>query len=205
MEPKGGSKRYRNGQAVEGVTEAEGGVMKQEGGVTKPEARNMEAEKGVTEAEGGVLESEAENIEGEEGVTEAEGGVTQAKAGNMEAEGGVTEPHLEEATDCEGGVMEAREVAREMECVAGHNIVHQLRSIVSSFLCPAIHVPSEGSETEYWYWNACINLRCGQCGVGKFRSSLCEVYELADPALNNRTLKWQRYEEEWQPSATYVF
>ncbi|KAL2653877.1 hypothetical protein R1flu_022005 [Riccia fluitans] len=120
---------------MEGVTEAEGGV-------TKPKAENMEAEEGVTEDEGGVSEPEAGNMEGEEGVTEAE-------AGNMEAEGGVTEPHLEEATDCEGGVTEAREVAREMECVAGHNIVHQLRSIVSNFLCLAIHVPSEGSETEY--------------------------------------------------------
>ncbi|KAL2643360.1 hypothetical protein R1flu_010947 [Riccia fluitans] len=109
----------------------------------------MEAEEGVTEAEGGVPEPEAENMEGEEGITEAEGGVTEAEAGKMEVEGGVTEPHLEEAADCEGGVMEAKEVAREMECVAGHNIVHQLRSIVSSFLCPAIHVPSEGSETEY--------------------------------------------------------
>ncbi|KAL2650077.1 hypothetical protein R1flu_018205 [Riccia fluitans] len=70
----------------------------------------MEVEEGVTEAEGGVPESEAGNMEGEEGVTEAE-------AGNMEVEGGVTEPHLEEAADCEGGVTEAREVAREMECV----------------------------------------------------------------------------------------
>ncbi|KAL2650404.1 hypothetical protein R1flu_018532 [Riccia fluitans] len=157
----------------------------------------MEGEEGVTEAEGGVTEAEG-------GVTEAEGGVTEAEAGNMEAKGGITEPHLEEAADCEGGLTEAREVAREMECVAGHNIVHQLRSIVSSFLCPTIHVPSEGSETEYWNRNACINLQCGQCGVGKFRSSLCEVYELADPALNNRTLKWQRYEYVVLPTGRRV-
>ncbi|KAL2651457.1 hypothetical protein R1flu_019585 [Riccia fluitans] len=141
------------------------GIMEAEGGVTEPEAENMEAEEGVTEAEGGVPEPKVKNMEGEEGVMEAEGGITEAK-----------------------------EVAREMECVAGHNIVHILRSIVSSFLCPTIHVPIEGSETEYWYRNACINLWCGQCGVGKFKSSLCEVYELADPALNNRTLKWQQYE-----------
>ncbi|KAL2608601.1 hypothetical protein R1flu_027174 [Riccia fluitans] len=167
---------------MEGITEAEGGV-------TELEAGNMEAEEGVTEAKGGVTEVEVGNMEGKEGVTEAEGGVTEAEAGNMEAEGRITEPHLEEATDCEGGITEAREVSRGMECVAEHNIVHQLRSIVSSFLCPAIHVRSEGSEVEYMYRNACINLRCGQCGAGKFRSSLCEVYELADPALNNRTLK----------------
>ncbi|KAL2649861.1 hypothetical protein R1flu_017989 [Riccia fluitans] len=97
-------------KAVEGITEAEGGV-------TKLEAGNMEAEEGVTEAEGGVPESEAGNMEGEEGVTKAEGGVIEAEAGNMEAEGGVTEPHLEEAADYEGGVTEAREVARKMECV----------------------------------------------------------------------------------------
>ncbi|KAL2623090.1 hypothetical protein R1flu_003295 [Riccia fluitans] len=158
----------------------------------------MEAEEGVTKAEGGLPEPKAGNMEGEEGIMEAEagnmeaeGGVTKAEAGNMEAEGGVTEPHLEEAVDREGGVTEAKEVAREMECVVGHNIVHQLQSMVSNFLCPTIHVPSEGSETEYWYKNACINLRCGQCGARKFRSSLCEVYELEDPALNNRTLKWQ--------------
>ncbi|KAL2623175.1 hypothetical protein R1flu_003380 [Riccia fluitans] len=107
---------------MEGVTEAEGGV-------TEPEARNMEAEEGVTEVEGGVPELEAGNMEGEEGVTEVEGGVTEAEARNMEAEGGIMEPHLEEVADYEGGVTEAREVAREMECVAGHNIVHQLRSI----------------------------------------------------------------------------
>ncbi|KAL2652878.1 hypothetical protein R1flu_021006 [Riccia fluitans] len=90
----------------------------------------MEAEEGVMEAEGGVSELEAEIMEGEEGVTEAEGGVTEVEAGNMEAEGGVTEPHLEEDADCEGGVTEAKEVPQEMECVAGHNIGHQLRSIV---------------------------------------------------------------------------
>ncbi|KAL2651101.1 hypothetical protein R1flu_019229 [Riccia fluitans] len=179
----------------------------------EPEASNMEVEEGVTEAEGGVPEPKARNMEGEEGVAEVEGGITEAEAGNMEAEGGVTEanggvmeadlveateakegvtePHLEEAADREGGVMEAKEVAQEMECVVGHNIVHQLRSIVSSFLCPTIHVPSEGSETEYWYNNAYINLRCSQCGAGKFRSSLCKVYELANLALNNRILKWQ--------------
>ncbi|KAL2611531.1 hypothetical protein R1flu_023223 [Riccia fluitans] len=121
--------------AEEGVTEVEGGVL-------EPKAGNMEAEEGVMEAEGGVTEAEAGNMVAEEGVTEADGGV-------MEAEGGVTEPHLEEAANREGGVTEVEEVAREIECVVGHNIVHQLRSIVSSFLCPAIHVPSEGSETEY--------------------------------------------------------
>ncbi|KAL2629442.1 hypothetical protein R1flu_014128 [Riccia fluitans] len=126
--------------------EAEEGVMEAEGGVPEPEAGNMEGEEGVMEVEGGVSEPEAGNMEGEEGVTEVEGRVTEVVAGNMEVEGGVTEPHLEEAADCEGGLTEAREVAREMECVAGNNIVHQLRSIMSSFLCPAIHVPSEGSE-----------------------------------------------------------
>ncbi|KAL2613821.1 hypothetical protein R1flu_025513 [Riccia fluitans] len=70
----------------------------------------MEAEEGVTEAEGGVPKSKAGNMEGG-------GGVTEAEAKNMEAEGGVTEPHLEEAADCEERVTEAREVAREMECV----------------------------------------------------------------------------------------
>ncbi|KAL2623791.1 hypothetical protein R1flu_008036 [Riccia fluitans] len=105
---------------------------------------------GVMEVKGGVMEPEAGNMEAKEGVTEVEGGITEVEAGNMEAERGITEPHLEEAADCEGGITEAREVAREMECVVGHNIVHQLRSIVSSFLCPAIHVPSEGSEIEYW-------------------------------------------------------
>ncbi|KAL2622673.1 hypothetical protein R1flu_002878 [Riccia fluitans] len=189
-----------------GNMEAEERIMEAEGGVSEPEARNMEDEEGVTEVEGGVTEAKAGNME-------VEGGVTEAKAGNMEAEGrvtevdgwvmeddleeateaegGITEPHLEEIVDHEGGVTEAKEVAREMKCVVGHNIVHQLRSIMSSFLCPTIQVPSEGSETEYWYRNACINLWCGQCGAGKFRSSLCEVYELADLALNNRTLKWQ--------------
>ncbi|KAL2653682.1 hypothetical protein R1flu_021810 [Riccia fluitans] len=180
MEPEGGSKRYRNGQAVKGVMDVEGGVTESEagnmeveegvteakGGVPELEAGNMEGEKGVTEVEGGVPEPEAGNMEGEEGVTKAEGGVPEAEAGNMEVERGVTEPHLEEAADYEEGLTEAREVAREMECVAGHNIIHQLRSIMSSFLCPAIRVPSEGSETEYWYRNACINLRCGQCGAG---------------------------------------
>ncbi|KAL2623823.1 hypothetical protein R1flu_008068 [Riccia fluitans] len=83
--------------------------------VTK--AGNMEAEEGIMDSEGGVPELEAGNMEGEEGVMEVEGGVTEAEARNMEAEGGVTEPHLEEAMDCEGGIMEAREVAREMECV----------------------------------------------------------------------------------------
>ncbi|KAL2620528.1 hypothetical protein R1flu_000733 [Riccia fluitans] len=104
MEPEGGSKRYQNGQAAEGVTEAEGEV-------TELEAGNMEAEDGVTEAKGGVPKPEVGNMEGEEGVTEAEGGVIEAEAENMEAEGGVMEPHLEEAADCEGGVTEAREVA----------------------------------------------------------------------------------------------
>ncbi|KAL2644392.1 hypothetical protein R1flu_011979 [Riccia fluitans] len=116
-------------------------------------------------------------MEAEEGVTEAEGGITEADGGVMEADleeateakGGdpsfsFTKPHLEEVVDREGGVTEAKKVAQEMECVAGHNIVHQLRSIVSSFLCPTIHVPTEGSETEYWYRNACIILWCGQLG-----------------------------------------
>ncbi|KAL2609103.1 hypothetical protein R1flu_027676 [Riccia fluitans] len=177
--------------------EAKEGITKVEGGVPEPKAGNMEAEEGVTKVEGGVTELEAGNMEVEEGVRKAKGGVSEAKTENMEAEegdtevdggnmeadleeatkaeGGVMEPHLEEAADREGGVMEAKEVAREMECVARHNIVHQLRSIVSSFLCPTIHVPTEGSEIEYLYKNACINLWCGQCGVGKFRSSLCEV------------------------------
>ncbi|KAL2622881.1 hypothetical protein R1flu_003086 [Riccia fluitans] len=110
----------------------------------------MEVEEGVTEAKGGVTEATARNMEAEEGVMEVDGGIMEA---NLEeatkVEGGVMEPHLEEAMDREGGIMEAKEVAREMECVAGHNIVHQLRSIVGSFLCPTIHVPTEGSETEY--------------------------------------------------------
>ncbi|KAL2651365.1 hypothetical protein R1flu_019493 [Riccia fluitans] len=69
--PKGGSKRYRNGQVVQGITEAEGGV-------TEPKAENMEAEEGVTEPKGEILELEAGNMEGEEGVTEAKGGITEA-------------------------------------------------------------------------------------------------------------------------------
>ncbi|KAL2630514.1 hypothetical protein R1flu_015200 [Riccia fluitans] len=82
--------------------------MEAEGGVTEVEARNMEAEEGVTEADGGggVMEADLEEA--------------------MEVEGGVTEPHLEEAADREGGITEAKEVAQEMECVVGHNIVHQL-------------------------------------------------------------------------------
>ncbi|KAL2609976.1 hypothetical protein R1flu_028549 [Riccia fluitans] len=131
--------------------EAEEGVMEAEGGVPEPEAGNIEGEEGIMEAEGGVTEVEAGNMEAEKGVTEAKKGITEAKAKNMEAkegvtkvdggvmevdleeateaEGGVTEPHLEEVADRERGVMEAKEVAREMECVAGHNIFHQLRSI----------------------------------------------------------------------------
>ncbi|KAL2623719.1 hypothetical protein R1flu_007964 [Riccia fluitans] len=109
---------------MQGVTEAEGGV-------SEPEAGNMEGEEGVTKAEGGITEAEAGNMEAEEGVTEVDGGVMEADLEEaMEAEGGVTEPHLEEDADHEGGVTEAEEVAREMECVAGHNIVHQLRSMV---------------------------------------------------------------------------
>ncbi|KAL2611662.1 hypothetical protein R1flu_023354 [Riccia fluitans] len=109
---------------MQGVTEAEGGV-------TEPEAGNMKAEKGITEAEGGISEPEAGNMEAEGGVTEVDGGVMEANLEEAtEAEGGVTEPHLEEVADREGGITEAKEVVREMECVAGHNIVHQLRSIV---------------------------------------------------------------------------
>ncbi|KAL2620611.1 hypothetical protein R1flu_000816 [Riccia fluitans] len=112
----------------------------------------MEAEEGVMEAEGGVSEIEAGNIEAEEGIMEADGGVMEVDLEEAtEAEGRVTEPHLEEVVDREGGAIEAKEVPREMECVAGHNIVHQLQSIVSSFLCPTIHVSTEGSEIEYWY------------------------------------------------------
>ncbi|KAL2644417.1 hypothetical protein R1flu_012004 [Riccia fluitans] len=84
--------------------EAEEGVMEAEGGVPEPEAGNMEDEEGVTEVEG-VPEPEAGNMEGEKGITEAEGGIT--------------EPHLEEAAECKGGLTKAREVAQEMECVAG--------------------------------------------------------------------------------------
>ncbi|KAL2643982.1 hypothetical protein R1flu_011569 [Riccia fluitans] len=127
------------------------GVTKAKGRVTEPEAGNMEAEERVTEAEGGVPEPEVGNMEAEGGIMEVDGGVIEADLEEAtEAEGGVTEPHLEEATDREGGVTEAKEVVRKMECVARHNIIHQLRSIVSSFLCPTIHVPSEGNETEYW-------------------------------------------------------
>ncbi|KAL2608925.1 hypothetical protein R1flu_027498 [Riccia fluitans] len=91
----------------------------------------MEGEEGVTEVEGGVTKAKAGIMEAEEGVMQADGGVMEADLEEAtEAEGGVTEPHLEEAADREGGVTKAEEVAREMECVAGHNIVHQLRSIV---------------------------------------------------------------------------
>ncbi|KAL2633001.1 hypothetical protein R1flu_004480 [Riccia fluitans] len=67
----------------------------------------MEAEKGVTEADGGIMEVDLEEA------MEAEGG----------AEGGVTERHLEEAADHEGGVMEAEEVALEMEYWDFRNLV----------------------------------------------------------------------------------
>ncbi|KAL2653444.1 hypothetical protein R1flu_021572 [Riccia fluitans] len=84
------------------------------------------------EVEGGVTEAEAKNMEAEEWITEADGGVMEADLEEAtEAEGEVTEPHLEEVADRERGVTEAKEVAREMECVIGHNIVHQLQSIVS--------------------------------------------------------------------------
>ncbi|KAL2644703.1 hypothetical protein R1flu_012290 [Riccia fluitans] len=73
------------------------------------------------------MEAEAGNMEAEERVTKVDGGVTEADLEEAtEADGGVTEPHLEEAADREGGVTEAKEVVQEMECVAGHNIVHQL-------------------------------------------------------------------------------
>ncbi|KAL2635520.1 hypothetical protein R1flu_006999 [Riccia fluitans] len=78
----------------------------------------MEGEEGVTEAEGGVTEAEAGNMEAEEGVTEVDGGVMEANLEEAtEIEGGVMEPHLEEVADREGGVTEAKEGAREMECV----------------------------------------------------------------------------------------
>ncbi|KAL2632004.1 hypothetical protein R1flu_016690 [Riccia fluitans] len=124
-------------EAEEGFTKAEGGVskpkagnMESERGVTEAEAGNMEAEEGVTEAEGGVTKAEAKNMEAEEGVTKADGEVMEADLEEaIEAEGGVTEPHLEEAADHEGGITKAKEVARKMECVVGHNIVQQLQSI----------------------------------------------------------------------------
>ncbi|KAL2629711.1 hypothetical protein R1flu_014397 [Riccia fluitans] len=108
--------------------EAEEGAMEAEGGIPEPEAGNMEGEEGVTEVEEGVTEAEVGNMEAEEGVMEVDGGVmeadleevTEAKRRNL------TKPHLEEVADNEGGVTEAKEVAQEMECVAGHNIVHQL-------------------------------------------------------------------------------
>ncbi|KAL2629860.1 hypothetical protein R1flu_014546 [Riccia fluitans] len=104
-------------EAKEGVTEAEGGVPEPEAGYMEGEEGVMEAEGGVTEAKGGVMEAEAGNMEAEGGVMEPKGGVTEVEAGNMEAEGGVMEPHLEEAADYEGGITEAKEVAREMECM----------------------------------------------------------------------------------------
>ncbi|KAL2651071.1 hypothetical protein R1flu_019199 [Riccia fluitans] len=86
----------------------------------------MEVEEGVTEAEGWIPEPKARNMEAEGEITEVDGRIMESDLEEAtEAEGGVTEPHLKEATDREGGVMEAKEVAREMECVAGHNIVHQ--------------------------------------------------------------------------------
>ncbi|KAL3688825.1 hypothetical protein R1sor_015134 [Riccia sorocarpa] len=57
----------------------------------------------------------------------------------------------------------------------------------------AIHVAAEGSETEYWFRKACINLTCAQCGTRKFEYALCGVYEVADP-VNSDTIKWEMYE-----------
>ncbi|KAL2643678.1 hypothetical protein R1flu_011265 [Riccia fluitans] len=115
-----------------GNMEGEEGVMEAEGEVTEVEAENMEAEEGITEVEGRITEAEAGHMDAEEGVKEADGGVMEADLEeDTEAEGGVIEPHLEEAADREGGLTKAKEVAREMECVAGHNIFHQLQSIES--------------------------------------------------------------------------
>ncbi|KAL2632111.1 hypothetical protein R1flu_016797 [Riccia fluitans] len=89
----------------------------------------MEVEERIMEAEGGVTEVKAKNMEVEEGITKVDGGVMEVDLEEAaEAEGGVTKPHLEEVADREGGVTEAKEGAREMECVARHNIVHQSRS-----------------------------------------------------------------------------
>ncbi|KAL3688361.1 hypothetical protein R1sor_014670 [Riccia sorocarpa] len=91
------------------------------------------------------------------------------------------------------GVTEAAVEAEEMNYAASNNLVQRLRDLVSSFVCPAIHVAAEGSETEYWFKKACINLQCTQCGTRKFESALCGVYEVANP-VNSDTIKWERYE-----------
>ncbi|KAL3689045.1 hypothetical protein R1sor_015354 [Riccia sorocarpa] len=91
------------------------------------------------------------------------------------------------------GVTKAAVEAEEMNCAASNILVQRLWDLVILFVFQAIHVVAEGSETEYWFKKACINLKCAQCGTRKFESALCGVYEVADP-VNSDTIKWERYE-----------
>ncbi|KAL2607508.1 hypothetical protein R1flu_026081 [Riccia fluitans] len=178
MEAEEGVTKAKGGvpEPEAGNMEGEEGIMEVEGGITEAEAGNIEAKEGIAKAEGGVTEAKAGNMEAKEGITEVEGGIMEAESKNMEAEEGVTEADegvmeadLEEAIELKEGALQnlilkrlrtmkeglrkAKEVAQEMECVAGHNIVHQLQSITLSdtlAVGDVFVVKADDKEMEYW-------------------------------------------------------